>query len=669
MTIKETILLEKRFFCLPESLAEKDEKRRAFLNSFLLINYGVILENPERVCDEALRLMDGLLSLHVPKGFYNSPQDTKYFSCEELFLEQVIGYFVGYGTSIKRVEIFEKDIPLPAFISDETKLRKYRILDEQEANAVLRETMVNYLAYKRPFSVEEQERFLFLVKAGFFQKGDVVACRDNIFLILDLFPDLACQLDKKDLVKFSIDAFGDGPYFDAHKRKEPDAQKACALIASSIDKVQDCPLSKRQAKYFNKLVKVFKGVRGKESNDASPYKKAIALIKEGKVIQAADIYAKHGSLLERNLVFLLSRANSVAAVKHILALIDDKNPTLLLQLFFSLGFDGGKGMPRSFSFQKDHRTVVHTETRDETMKRKSIISDSIRRAAHDILLEKIHFYYQRLPKLGKIYLCEDLKRIAIPFGTASMGMGVDVLPAGSRIPIQGSYLRIFCRWEGVRDIDASLGVFPEEEINKPGCFSLGRVLSWRTYHDKPFGNDVLCSGDDTSYDGVEYQDIAIDALKARGLRYAIAAINGYGGSFDEGKIVQGVQIKSKIDTEPWDPKNIEFQMNVVGDSRAFVGFAVDLERKEIVVINHICNGDRLFDRNQVDLCRRYLAESALEVNMHDILSQRGEVVGKPEEADVVFDAEYAPKEGQKVVRPYSISDLVALVNEKLPPKA
>ena len=660
MGLLDQILLEKRLIYI-DTPKPVEEKRRAYLNSYLLVNFGIELENPECVNDEVLQKIDALLRLNVPSSFYESPQDTKYFSCEELFLEQVFSYWLGYGTPIKRIELFPKVIPPKCIVGEEMHLRSYRIVSKEEAEKTLREAASNYCAYKRPYSEIESLYVSELAKEGYINEEDTIQCRDNIFLFLPRFPSMMKRLDKKDLVKYSLDVFGDTPptltrtktyqYVQAHK-----------ILSEAIDVVRDCPLSKRQAKLFNKLCKVYKGHKGKETNAASPYKKLNQLIAEDKIIEAADFLAERGSILERNLKYLLSRAKDDSDVSYIIDKLSNKNPTALFQILSTLSSDAA-GSPRTFVYIAHKKTVSYVETKEEATYRKSVLPPYILEQVKILLLDKICSYYRSLPSLGRIYLSEQFRKVAIPVNTSSSGRGVDVLPSGSRIPFSADYIRTFCYWHGVRDIDASLAFLREKDFNGNGSLGMDRVLSWRTYRSKAFGDDALCSGDDTSTDGAEYQDLNITKLCKRGFDYAIAAINGYGGKLDQGKIYQGLQIKENIDTRPWDPKNIEFQMNVVGNSLAFTGFAVDLRNKEIVIINRITPGNRLMGRQQLVMCRRYLQKDYLYVNMYEILSCRGRMVDDPKDADVVFDAEYQSAT-QKVIRPFDVDSLIALVNEK-----
>ena len=106
-------------------------------------------------------------------------------------------------------------------------------------------------------------------------------------------------------------------------------------------------------------------------------------------------------------------------------------------------------------------------------------------------------------------------------------------------------------------------------------------------------------------------------------------------------------------------------MNIVGDCSSFTGFAIDLEKKEIVVINSLSNCGTLVDSEQVNVALRQMSPYYLEYNMHTLLTKLGEVVDDPLEADVVFSRDYqSDNDKQKIVRPYDVAALVSYVNMK-----
>ncbi|MBQ4255095.1 MAG: hypothetical protein II721_03760 [Bacilli bacterium] len=654
--ILKSILLEKRLIFISDPKKEADEKKRAYLNSFLYINFGIVLDNPEEITDNVLRAIDGLLYLNVPSSFYESPQDTKYFSCGELFVEQVVSYWLGYGTNMKRIELIEKELPRKN-ISTEMKVRHYRIIFKEEAEKVLKETLNNYLSYKRPFNEEEKVRFLALDEEGYFSPEMEICCRDNIFPMLLKYPSLASRLDKKDIAKFSLLTFGDNPDFRFNSTNKAHVE-GLQIIKNAIPYVKDCPLSKRQAKIFNRAKKAATGVKGHETNVDSVYAEMERRLKSEGPCKTAKYLSDKGSLLERNLRYLLSRCENSKEIRYILNLVPNKNPVVLAQIYYSLAEDK-PNVSRTFLYRKNRMNCSYRESEEEAQYRKSNLNETQRELVLSELKSLIRRHYFELPRIGNIYVSEQFKRVAVPFTTEATGRGVDVLPSGSRIKFDGNFIRIFCHWDGPYDIDASLACLKKDYFDSlDEDFDL---LSWQTYSLKPFGHAALFSGDDTSNHGTEFQDADIQGLLDLDFRYLISGINGYRDDFSVGTIIQGLQIKNEINTKPWDPKNIEFQLNVKANARAFTGFAVDLESKEIVVINAISEGGQLFRQKQMLLCKRYLSKHYLDINMYDILRCSGYLVATPEEADIVFDAEYSNPD-KKVIRPFDVDSLIAIVN-------
>ena len=241
----------------------------------------------------------------------------------------------------------------------EIKVREFKILNTVEATQVLRSIMQDYCAYKRPWSLDEQEEFEMLYKEGYYDDFEV-NCGDNAVFMLARDTRFARFLYKKDLVKLSIDKVGE--------KKELTLDTATYnLIKNTIHLVKDCPMSKKQAKYFNTLVKYTKADVKKASNKQSPNRIATEKMKTGDVLGAAEVYTKSGSLLERNLKFLLSRANPVEAVK-VLDMLSDKNPAVLYQLMSTVTADTEDA--RTFSFYAKNKIKTHVETEYEARYRK-----------------------------------------------------------------------------------------------------------------------------------------------------------------------------------------------------------------------------------------------------------------------------------------------------------
>lgn len=630
----------------------------AYLNAFLLSNFGIVVDKPQELTKKMVDDIQQLYMLRVPKSFYDNPQDTKYYTKGELLMEQLVSYFlVETGTGIyDRVDLFDKDLP-EYKVGDEIKLRQFNILNEEETNEVLRDIAKSLCDYTRPFSLEEIEEFKVLFENGYVDTEAQISCKDNIFALLPSDIKFASFLDQKDLVKLSVKLAGehsDG-IEEALKRADRDN-----LIKRALPLVRKCPMTKKQAKYFNKLISIYGSLKDIKVKAKSPHKAVNELLRKGKVVEAARVYAKNGSLLERNLRMLLSRANPKEAME-IISMIKSKNPIVLYQLIQSLEEEAGKS--RTFTFTKNNLVKKHIETDYETKWRKSRLSSGTIKFLHEACIEKIYEYYRSLESLGKVYISDNFYKLGLPTNTSASGKGIDVIPTGSRLGCTGKGIRTFVTWKNAFDIDAALSC-----VRENGSID---YIYFGNYSTKPFGMDILFSGDCRGSTGSEYFDINLEDVKNKGYKYIILSLHGYSSRLSEGEIYCGYQNKDDFNTTAWDPKNIETQFRVKGDTRGCVAFAIDLKTMEVVILNMMVQDEnRVVHVNMIDI-DKYLKDTFLEINMGSIIENRGIKVDNPVDADIVFDDSYkAPvdaetgKATQKVVRSWELEKLVSIANGK-----
>lgn len=645
MTSINKILISRRYLMIDDSGMLNRKQDQAWANAYLFANFGIIVDRPDLLTMKMVKDISDEYRLNVPKSYFANPQDTKYYTGAELWLEQVVSYFFAYGADESHVRLFEKDLP-EYMVGLDMKLREFCILDREGVNEVLTDICKNLAAYKRPWGLDEQAEFELLYEEGFYDESFAVNCGDNAVFMLSANPRFARFLYKKDLVKLSIDKVGE--------KKELTLDAATYnLIKNTINLVKDCPMSKKQAKYFNTLVKYTKADVKKVSNKQSPNRIATEKMKAGDVLGAAEVYAKSGSLLERNLKFLLSRANPVEAVK-ILDMLSDKNPIVLYQLMTTVMADNEEA--RTFTFYAKNRVKKHAETEYEARWRKSRLNDATKKLVHDTCLEKTAQHYKASESLGKVYINENFYKVALPVNTSASGKGIDVPPTGTRLPITTPNIRTFVHWENAFDIDSSVVAYDEDG-------KVIRTVNFCNYSEKYFGNDLLFSGDVTSSKGTEYFDLKLKNLKAQGVSKVLFTFHGFCSSLNSGEIYCGYQQKTDLMTKAWDPKNIELKMHVKGEKRAYIGFIVDLDAMEVVVLNLMTDDDsRVVRGSEGELVAAYFDNTKLELNMGLIAELRGELVETPEEAEVVFDDNYKPVEGQQVIRSFDIEKLNAIVN-------
>lgn len=625
------------------------KEKNAYYNAYLLSNFGIIVDKPNLLTWSHVKLISSFLHLEVPKSFYGNPQNMKYFTSNELLVEQIVSYFTGYGTDLGRIEIFKKDLP-QYVVSDELVLRKFKIVSLNEAKELAKELMKNYCSYTRPFSIVEKEEVLYLYNLGYYTDYDI-CCKDNVMLLYELNPMFARFLDKKDLVKLSIMYFGETDNLIEVVKKN---QYKLNKIKISIDHVKDCPMSKKQAKYFNKL----RVICGKESiekatNNLSPDKLAKLSLDRGDVLEAARIYSKSGSMLERRLVMLLSRATEEDAIE-ILELLPCKSPIVLYQLLKSLSNERDKA--RTFSFYKNNRLKYHIETEYEKKWKKTVLKEELKNKLFNYVINKIKVYYSNLPKLGKAYIEDKFYKLGLPINTSASGSGLDVLPLGSRVKLTGDNIRTFVHWKNAMDIDSSLIIVDENGKRKK--------MDFTNYYHKFFGDSILFSGDVTSKNGAEYFDIRLNELEEKGYKYIVQEFHGYGDDLNKGEIYAGYQNKNDLNTKAWDPKNIAMQYQIKGDSHAAMAFAIDIKDRELVILNLILDSDSIIANDiNFKIVERVIDSSYLDVNMGFVAECRGEVTNDLTEANIVFSDTYEAQGEQIVYKSNDISKLVSFINE------
>ena len=657
MTTIQKILISRRML-VADTIPTKSAFRLegAYLNAFLLSNFGIVVDKPELLTKEMVKDISDVYRLNVPKSYFANPQDTKFYTAEELMVEQCISYFLAYGAEDSHVHIFDKELPdYP--VGDEIKIREFKILDEEDAACELLEIAKAYAAYKRPWGLDEAEEFLELYKEGCYNIATMpVNCGDNAVLMLSTDINFARFLFKKDVVKLSVAAAGE------QKELKLDA-KTRKLISDIIPLVKDCPMSKKQAKYFNTLVKITGANVKKADNKKSPNRIALAELERGNVVEAAAVFAQSGSLLERNLKFLLSRANPREAVK-VLDMLSNENPTVLYQIMSTVLADTEEA--RTFSFYAKNRVKTHVETEYEARWRKSRLNDATKKLVHDMCFEKIAEHYVNTESLGKVYIAPNFYKVAMPVNTSASGKGIDVPATGTRLPINGTKIRSFVHWEDAFDIDSStIYEYADGKLE---------YINFTNYDYRNYNGAARFSGDITSSKGTEYFDLDLPSLKKQGIKRVVFTFHGFGSTLDRGEIYCGYQNKDNFNTKAWDPKNIELKIHVKGEKRAYIGFAIDLESNEIIVLNLMRDDDSQVCRpKDFEAIAAFMDPAKLELNMGLIAEWRAaEIVATPEEADVVFMDDYTapvfPKDEdgdcriQTVIRSFDVEKLNAIAS-------
>ncbi len=637
---------------LPEP-PDAPDANAAYFAAKLWNGAGVVVDKPALLTPSAVAAVGEYFNLNVPASFYANPQDTRNFTCGELLTEQLVSYWrvacegetSDDPETFGRIPLFEKTQGYPK--GEEKCVRKLTMLTREQTGEALGRIAAEYCAYTRPWSYDERGEFEQLAEGGLYD-GRFICCADNAAEMLARTRNKRYgeMLDYKDVVKLSINLVGER----AELKFSKDERQLLHLAASAA---RPCPMSKRQAKYFNAIIKKCKAPVKKTDNSASPYAAAQRLVDAGDVVGAAEYLKDKGSLAMRSLRWLLSRADESETGLILAAATENATAISIMQTLWRMSIpDSGA---RTFAFVSKGRLVWHTETEREVAVRHSRLSDAVRRKVKKYLHARLVLYYSAKEPLGKIYLSPAFRKVFVPVNTSSSGKGIGVAPCGTRIPLKGENVRVFCYWNDAFDIDLSVVLVDDEGKSVE--------FGWFNYAKKPFGDDLAASGDARGSDGAEYIDMSCDGLEKRKVRTAVVCVNGYYDDLDRGAIYCGYQDKNDLRTQAWAPDNIAMKVHIVGDSRMFIAFAVDFVTRECVVLNTVLASSRaVVDKGALNAIGLYLSPQPLEEwSMYDLLACRGTLVANPEQADVVFSDFYTAKGGQEVVRSFDISRLISFI--------
>ena len=619
------------------------------------------------------------LGIGVPLPFYRGfPKSVRAMSPDELLFDQLVHYAITYGFGHfdeAGHSVMEAYLERTA-LEETLEIREYTIVDEGEADALLRASVAGLLASSRPLN----ERDFGIVKAYVEKYGcpDSVASKNTAIRLLVELRDLALArfLTLSDVMK-AVDHLNYSVYENRSLKELNFKNRDRVFIAKVLDVILESGVYDLKACFEKKALWCGllhhihyqpTSARGKEfvslmrgKGNISVYSEFEALMASGDVVGAATLLSeKKGSgAILRQLEYLLSRAKSEAEVLAILSLVRADNVVVLLQLYIRYA-NYVEESYRTFRFTRYNRLISHKETYREACHRKTLLSPEVIALLGRFIEE--HLEKALAGRLGKVYIDEAMKKIALPMQeNTSMG-GMGVLPRGSRLPMpDGNKLRAFVYWEQVNDIDLSaIGLDGEGKRYE---------FSWRTMAGEQ-SEGITFSGDETSgyRGGSEYYDIQLDAFREKypKIEMLIFSANVYSGTpFSDCVCRAGYMMRALEDSgEVYEPKTVQSAFTVNCASTMSYLFGIDLVRGEFVWLNIAKECDLIVAAcDETDHLTPYFALTDA-MNYHRFFTMMAsEVVATPEEAElVVSDAELALAEGVEQIHSYDYEKLFALMN-------
>lgn len=670
-------------------LVDHNERENNFESLFSLANlFNIRINRNREWTDRAhVKLCETMIGTYVPSAFYRGfPNSVRELTPDQLLFDQLLHYTRTYGFgdfSGGHGSVMEKEFERIAFKED-VEIKEFSIVSEQEAIEMIKEIAENFLASTRPLS-EGNYLFVLSVIQDFDYLPKQIASKNTaVKLMLEYRNLYYCRfINITDVIKV-IEELNYRDYKNTKLNKlnfrNKDRKFIASVIRETLKRYNRISTETKMLQEVFEKRKVWKGllhhihfspktetefefcyyIRSKEIPNISAYSQFKRLMNTGRP-DLAVIFLKERkgeSAILRNLDYILSRCKNVEQIGRVVDNIKGKNGIILLQLLNHYSFYR-RNVARTFTFTKFQKMKTHIETADEVQKRKSCLSE----AAVDVLKDQIYLklkeYYKG--KLGKVFIDNEMKNIAMPLQDTTSQGGYGILPKGSVIHIpRGKKIRAFTYWEKVDDIDLScIG------LNKDGSQT---EFSWRTMSRNQ--SEAICySGDVTDgyHGGAEYFDIDTDVIKEMypDMEYIIFCDNVYSGvNFNNCTCRAGYMLRDKIDSgEIFEPKTVQSSFTINCESRFAYLFAINLYTNDFVWLNTARDSNcAVAGTQKLDFLKKYILATEV-MNLYDFMSMAAtEVVDDVNEADIIVSDSFTTETDKEVVRSCDVDKMLKYMN-------
>lgn len=286
---------------------------------------------------------------------------------------------------------------------------------------------------------------------------------------------------------------------------------------------------------------------------------------------------------------------------------------------------------------------------------KAPISDAVIRLVRTFIFDGISKSFEGKPELGKVFVSDELKDIAVPtqVRTASSGR---VLPRGSKIDIDsdGNTLRFFVHWYNTGEasgysyrcsVDLDMdAIFLDENYELLDHVSYTYLCNSYATHSGDITNAPRPKG------AAEFIDVDVAKARRHGVRFLVMNINSYSGQpFSEVENYIGFMVR-KGDAqkgEIFDPKTVKTAFSSTVPGKNAIPGVFDIVENKFIWL------DTSFGQARSGFASWHSAETVAEtvkmeldkkaLSMYDVLSAhakaRGQVVTDEDIADIVFSTE------------------------------
>jgi hypothetical protein len=650
-----------------------------------------ITEGEELVQEEMISFAEKQLGTNVPAPFYRGfPESVRRLSPDQLLFDQLVHYTITYGFgnfSEAGHSILEEKLEKIAF-KEETEIRDFRVLAEDDAIALLKDLTDNLLCGTRPLSDSQYALVKSVITDFDYQPKQIASKNTTVKLLLDTRSlNFTEYLSLSDVVKL-VDELNYQLYQNTHLNKLNLKNQDRKFITAVIDKLiaeGKCDLRNcyEKKKTWNGLLhhihyvgkskdaKTFlSAMRGNENHSVySAFEKSMTEKNISEAVAALRKGKGSGAIL-RNLNYILSRCESPEDTDALLSSLDTKNTIVLLQLLLQYAQYKKGSAPRTFTFSKYNLMKVHTETAEEMNHRRSVISEGQAQMLANRLTGILRANLK--DRLGKVYIDPEMKRYALPIAESTSQGGFGVLTRGTRLPMRTEEmikegkpikkLRGFTYWEKVNDIDLSVFGIDTEGNRKE--------FSWRTMAGNQ-SEAITYSGDETSgfNGGSEYFDVDLPKFRDKypGMRYLIFCDNVYSAlTFDKCFCRAGYMLRdTESSGEIYEPKTVQSAYTVNCNSTFAYLFGIDLETEELIWLNMARSGStHVAGNTDMNFITDYFHITDV-VNVYSFFEMMAaEMVATPEEAEIIVtNKTMETKKDVEIIREYDTERMIQLMNQ------
>ena len=555
---------------------------------------------------------------------------------------------------------------------EDSEAKEFRIINSQEAYAILTQTADDLLHSSRPLAEPQYEFVLHAVTELHFVPA-CCHCKNTAYRLLLDTNDLsfARYLTLPDVLKFAeYLCYRQYGIEDGRKLKLPCRYRKLIirildrkLSGGEPDIVSCCERQKIWCGLLHCLHyrpstetgrRFVKAMR--EGPNISVYSRFEAALKKEDIREAVDILSegKGAGAVLRHATYLLSRCQNPDEIYYVIDHMGSANILPYMQLLIQYDHYSGSGdSARFFRFMRNGRPRIHKENPDERSRRRSwlpegfidelpfMIRNRLERACHG--------------KLGTVYVDPAMADVALPLQAEGSSRGYGALPKGTVFHLNPrKVVRVFaCRKEA---LSVGLSVLTLTDDFKR-CIIPELSRYWygsSRWYIQYSGRQVFGSGW-----MAQYVDIDLQGLSNRFPNVAYVIIEAYVYPENEDSYSGSVYFRAGFmerdritSGEPFEPYSVETNYKAAADSTYSYLFAVDLTRKSLVWLN------------EPHELRESLLSMQRSLNMFDFFCMLAEeLTDDPMLADVVVSDQILPhKPDACTIHSYDTERILALMN-------